>query len=555
MDTAKHAAPNNNNTNNTSSSSFTTITRSNTMKQTNFLRRGMSAMLALVLMFGMAMGQNNFVIGSGATITNSGTLRVKGNIDNTGVAGATTIGGTVELKGVGAQSIGTASNGALNFTTLTATAVSTKTFNVDASVATALNITSAGATVFAVAANQDLSVGGTIQNTGGAAAPYDFDNSGAVVIYNGGTQTIFNTTYDGLTVNTAGTKTLGGSLTVASALSVSTGDLSIGANTLTVDGSYTISSGTVTGGATSNLTLNGSGDIASFAVVSGLNNFTVNRAANVVTLGANLDVVGNFTLTAGTLAVSTSTLTLAGAVSSSGTLTSATTGTVNYSKGTDVQTVLAANYGNLTFSNFAKTLPNGGTIGVAGTFTPGSSTTHTITGNTFDFNGGTQNIPSFNVGTGYQNLITSGAASAKTATGNIQTAGDFDNGGASDNAVTLTMGTNTLTIGGTKENTASTIEFAGASNGQLFTTGTINYNGTVTQTIAGGGDYSTLAFAGTGIKRIASATTVGANNSLTVPAAVTLDLVDGTSVLNLKGTASLTVDGTLTNAGVIEVGE
>lgn len=357
-----------------------------------------------------------------------------------------------------------------------------------------------------------------------------------------------------LTVSTAGTKTLGGSLTVASALSVSTGDLSIGANTLTIDGSYTISSGTVTGGATSNLTLNGSGSIASFAVTSGLNNFTVNRVGDVVTLGANLDVVGGFTLTAGTLAVSTNTLNLAGAVTSTGTLTSATTGTVNYSKGTDVQNVLAANYGNLTFSNFAKTLPSG-TVGVAGTFTPGSSTTHTITGNTFDFNGGTQNIPSFNVGTGYQNLITSGAASAKTATGNIQTAGNFDNGGASDNAVTLTMGTNTLTIGGTKENTASTIEFAGASNGQLFTTGTINYNGTVTQTIAGGGDYSTLAFAGTGIKRIASATTVGANNSLTVPAAVTLDLVDGTSVLNLKGTASLTVDGTLTNAGVIEVGE
>lgn len=550
MDTASNARKKQN-TNNTSSST-TIIKRSNAMSHTTIVRRSLSALVALVLMFGLALGQNNFVVGSTATITNSGTIKVKGNIDNTGVVGATAIGGTVELKGTGAQSIGT-TGGALNFTNLTATAVSTKTFNVDASVATALEITSAGATQFAVASAKTLAVGGTIANTGGATTPYDFDNSGAVVNYNGGTQTIFNTTYDGLTVSNAGTKSLGGSLTVASALSVSTGDLSIGANTLTVNGTYTIASGTVTGGATSNLTLNGSGSIASFAITSGLNNFTLNRVGDVVTLGASLDVAGAFALTAGTLAVSTNTLTLAGSVTSTGTLTSATSGTVIYNKGTDVQTVLAANYGNLTFSNFAKTLPSG-TVGVAGAFTPGSSTTHTITGNTFDFNGGTQNIPTFNGATGYQNLITSTAASAKTATGNLAVAGNFDNGGASDNAVTLTMGLNTLTIGGTKENTASTIEFAGASNGQLFTTGTINYNGTVTQTIAGGGDYSTLAFAGSGAKQIASATTVGTNNSLTVPNGVTLQLVDGTSVLNLKSTASLTVDGTLDNAGTIDVG-
>jgi hypothetical protein len=551
MDTASNARKKQN-TNNTSSSN-TIIKRSNAMSHTTIVRRSLSALVALVLMFGLAMGQNNFVIGSSATITNSGTLKVKGNIDNTGVAGATTIGGTVELKGTGAQSIGTALNGALNFTNLTATAVSTKTFNVGASVATALEITSAGATQFAVAASQTLAVGGTIANTGGATTPYDFDNSGAVVNYNGGTQTIFNTTYDGLTVSNAGTKSLGGSLTVASALSVSTGDLSIGANTLTVNGTYTISSGTVTGGATSNLTLNGSGSIASFAVTSGLNNFTLNRTGDVVTLGASLDVAGAFALTAGTLAVSTNTLTLAGTVSSSGTLTSATTGTVIYNKGTDVQTVLAANYGNLTFSNFAKTLPSG-TIAVAGTFTPGSSTTHTITGNTFDFTGATQNIPSFNGSTGYNNLITSGAATAKTATGNIEVAGNFDNGGGSNNDVTLTMGTNTLVIDGTKENTASTIKFAGATNGVYFTTGTIEYNGTVTQTIAQGSDYATLALSGSGTKQVAAGETVGTNSSLTVPSAVTLQLVDNASVLNLKSTASLTVDGTLNNAGTIDVG-
>lgn len=525
------------------------------MAHLSFLRKSIGVILALVLLTGSLFGQNNLVISNGSTVTNSGTIRVKGNIDNTGVAGATTIGGTVELKGTTGQDIGTNGNGALNFTTLTATAVSTKTFNVDASVATALNITSAGATQFAVAASQDLTIGGTIQNTGGAGTPYDFDNSGAVVIYNGGAQSVFTTTYDGLTVTNAGSKSLGGSITVASALSVtSSGDLSIGANLLTVNGTYSVSGGgTVTGGATSDLTLNGTGDIASFQVTGGLSDFTLNRAANVVTLGADLTVADGFTLTAGELAVSTNTLTLSGAVTSSGTLSSAATGTVNYNKGTDVQNVLAASYGNLTFSSFAKTLP-AGTVTVAGTFTPGASTTHTITGNTFDFTGATQNVPSFNGATGYNNLTLSGAASTKTATGNLEIAGNFDNGGGSDNAVTLDMGLNTLVIDGTKDNTASTIKFAGATNGQLFTSGTIEYSGTITQTIAGGGDYNILTFTGTGIKSIAAATTVGTNNDLSVPAGITLQLAAGSSTLNLNGTSNLTVAGTLDNAGVIEIG-
>lgn len=535
-------------------SSFIHSQRSVTMAHLSFLRKSIGVILALVLLTGSLFGQNNLVISNGSTVTNSGTIRVKGNIDNTGVAGATTIGGTVELKGTTGQDIGTNGNGALNFTTLTATAVSTKTFNVDASVATALNITSAGATQFAVAASQDLTIGGTIQNTGGAGTPYDFDNSGAVVIYNGGAQSVFTTTYDGLTVTNAGSKSLGGSITVVSALTAnSSSDLSIGANLLTVNGTYSVSGGaTVTGGATSDLTLNGSGDIASFEVTGGLSDFILNRS-NVVTLGADLTVADGFTITAGTLAVNTSTLTLNGAVTSSGTLTSAATGTVNYNKGTDVQNVLAASYGNLTFSSFAKTLP-AGTVTVAGTFTPGASATHTITGNTFDFTGATQNVPSFNGATGYNNLTLSGAASTKTATGNLEIAGNFDNGGGSDNAVTLDMGLNTLVIDGTKDNSASTIKFAGPSNGQLFTTGTIEYSGTITQTIAGGGNYNILTFTGTGIKSIAAATTVGTNNDLSVPAGITLQLAAGSSTLNLNGTSNLTVAGTLDNAGVIEVG-
>lgn len=529
------------------------------MKQSNVLRRGMSALVALVLLVGMAMGQNDFVIVSGGSISNSGTIKVKGNITNSGVAGATTIAGTVQLKANAAQSIGTASNGAINFSTLTipASGGNTKTFNVNSTVAAAIDIAaSAGANSSYSLGSNTLTLQGTIANTGGATTPYVF--SSGTVDYNGADdQTVWGSsgfTYGSLTVSQNGDKTMNGDITVSTALSVSAGNLSIGANTLTVNGTYSISD-SITGSASSNMVLGGTGNIASFIVYGGLGDLTLNRDTYNVTLGDALTVNGALALNNGTLAVSTQTLTLLGAVTAagSGALSSATTGTVAYNKGTNVQAVLAANYGNLTFSNFTKTLPSG-TVGVAGTFTPGSATGHTITGNTFDFNGGTQTIPAFNAGTGYQNLFTSGAASEKTASGSLEIAGNFDNGGGSDNAVTLVMGLNSLTIGGTKDNTASTIKFAGASNGQLFTTGTIDYNGTVTQTIAGGGDYSTLALSGSGTKQIASGVTVGANNSLTVPTGVTLQLVDGTSVLNLKTTASLTVEGTLTNAGTIDVG-
>ena len=527
------------------------------MKYNSIVSRGKSSLVALFLIAGLAFSQNNFVIASGGAITNSGTIKVKGNITNSGVAGATTIGGTVQLKANATQTIGTTSNGAINFTNLyiPASGGNTKTFNVNSTVGTAIDIlASAGATSKFDVNGKTLTLQGTILNTGGATTPYAFNGAGTVVAYNGGTQTVFTTTYDGLTVNNAGTKSLGGSITVASALSVSSGDLSIGANLLTINGTYTVGGGTVTGGATSDLNLGGTGSLGSFVITNGLQNFTVNRNTYTVTLGSNLDVAGAFTLTAGTLAVDVNTLTLSGSVTSSGSLTSATTGTVSYNKGTNVQTVIAANYGNLTFSNFTKTLPSG-TVGVAGTFTPGSATGHTITGNTFDFNGGAQSIPAFNVGTGYQNLITSTAASTKTATASLEIAGNFDNGGGSDNAVTLDMGTAySLTIGGTKDNTASTITYAGGSNGQLFTTGTVEYNGTVTQTIAGGGNYSTLTFSGTGTKQIAAATTVGTNNNLTIPSGVTLQLAAANSTLNLLSTADLTVTGTLDNAGTVDVG-
>lgn len=530
---------------------FTLNTRSYTMKHNSFFRHAMSLLVALTLVVGFSFSQN-WVLGNGSTVTNTGTINVKGNITNAGKAAATTIGGTVNMNGTGAQSIGTASNGDINFATLNNSNGNTTTLNVNSTISTAIDVTASS--TFAVAASQTLTITGAINQTSGS---YTFSNSGSTVNYAGGAQTVIGTTYANLTTSAAGNKSMNNDVTVNGALTLTDGNLVIGANELTIAGTISTTSGTLEGGATSDISFTGTGSTTLPAVTNGVQNLTVNRTgvSDAITLGASLNVAGALTLTDGDLAVSTNTLTLQGAVSAtSGTLSSATTGTVNYAQSSDGQSVLASNYGNLTFSNFNKTLP-AATVGIAGTFTPGTATGHTIAGNTIDFNGASQTLPPFNGGTGYNNLFTSGSGT-KTASGNITVAGNFDNGGSGNVAVTTDMGTNTLSITGTKENTNATMQFGGPSNGVLFTTGTVEYNASSgTQTIAGHATdtYATLLLTGGGTKQVAAGAgnTVHTTGSVTVNSGITLDVVAG-GILNVD--QNLTINGDFSNAGTVTVG-
>ena len=447
---------------------------------------------------------------------------------------------------------------------------------------TAFSITGASGRTLTIGANSSLVLGSTATTATafpGGFSTFTFDPASTVQYDNisSATQTVSATpTYGNLLFTGGGTKSLGsatislagnwtnnstgGSLSIGTSTVVMTGtsksiagSASTSFATLTIDGTVTNTvattvgsalggSGTLSQGASSTLNLNFGGALTLSSLDASAAGNTVDyQFAGAQTIKsasyANLTLSGSGlkTFASGTTAV-------AEVFTLSGVTTDATTNssTIEYN-GTGAQTVRAINYHSLTLSGTRTTnsitLESTGTIGIAGAFTPGatfSSGSYVVTSTTMDFNGGTQDLPPFNGATGYNNLILSGASSTKTATGNIVVAGTFDNGGASNNAVTLILGTNTLTYA-SLENSGATLRFAGATNGIAVSTGTVEYDGTtVAQTIASG-TYNNLTLTGSAAKSAANDVTVNGafSNSSTTS----------------MGTYILTLNGSMTNSG------
>jgi hypothetical protein len=137
-------------------------------------------------------------------------------------------------------------------------------------------------------------------------------------------------------------KTLAGSITVRGTLTFggTPNRLVIGANTLTLEGAI---SGSLTGtnrnfrgGSSSNIVMAGANsrtlslDQTTVGTTNVLNNLTINHSGQITTMGNNFNVNGTLTFTAGRLAISSRTLTLAGDIvnTASGGLRGATNGTL-----------------------------------------------------------------------------------------------------------------------------------------------------------------------------------------------------------------------------------
>lgn len=544
--------------------------------KTDAVFKGLVALCAMLVLGSVAMSQNitntgtwtntgtvtatNFTnSGASAQFINSGgssLLRIRNTL-TTNASGADpenfdVTDGEVRYMGNGAQNINhlVKTNTYKNLST-TGAGGGTKTLSGNITVTGTLTSDGSGVTVSIDTRTLTVTGATPLASSGGGA----FTLTGGTVNYAGGAQSVFASTYGTLGITAAGNKTMAGGVTVNTGLNLSAGNLQIGANTLDIAGSISTASGTLEGGTSSNITFSGTGSTTLPGVTNGLANLTVNRTGtgDVITLGGDLTVNTAVTLTAGELNIASArTLTLNGSITATGgTLSSAVDGTVAYNQGSDGQAVLAANYGNLTFNNFNKVLP-AATVGIAGTFTPGTATGHTVTGNTIAFNGGAQTIPSFNGATGYNHLTTAGGAVTKTVGGNLVVGGNFTNGAD----VTTNVGTFTLSIAGSRSqgNLAATMQFGGASNGLLFTTGTVEYNGT-NQDIAGDATdkYARLTLSGSGTKTVLSgaANTVHTADDLTVISGVTLSVSAG-GFLNVD--LNLINNGSVNNAGTITVG-
>ncbi len=190
-----------------------------------------------------------------------------------------------------------------------------------------------------------------------------------------------------------------------------------------------------------------------------IDSLVISKTAATATLATNVTITSGLTVNSGTLDASifsianggTAALTLnaGGTLKIGGTNTLPSfssysvdaASTVEYS-GTGSQTIAIQNYGNLTSSSSGARILPPGTVGIAGTFTPGTNS-YTTTGNTVSFNGSSgQTIAAFN----YNNLTSTGTGNRTLASsGTIGVAGTF------------TPGTNSYTV------TGSTVNFSGSS--------------------------------------------------------------------------------------------
>ncbi len=369
---------------------------------------------------------------SGTIRVSNGILNVGNTADNQTLSNAGEIiieGGSLNIAGRFSRATGsmvdfTMSGGSLTVPTVSSTSTTIPPFTIDN---ISSSFTMSGGTIIIRRAGdpgganlgyQNIAgahsiTGGTIQ-IGDALTPVDQTMSINTLV------PIYNLSVNGTNSPTAILQS--NLLIVNNLLSISAGGI-LNANNLNItlngdwsnSGNFLAGTGTVVMNSLSPQSISGS-SITSF------NNLTIANTSTTTLTTSSTNVNGLFLLN-GSLAISANTLVLNGATSGTGTLTCGPTGTVNYAQSSNGQSVLIANYGNLIFSNFNKLLQTG-TIRIAGVFTPGSAIAHSTTGNTIEFNGGVQTVPSFNGTTGYNNIIASGSG-LKSILSSITASGNF----------------------------------------------------------------------------------------------------------------------------------
>jgi fibronectin-binding autotransporter adhesin len=370
--------------------------------------------------------------------------------------------------------------------------------------------------------------------------------------------------------------TMGASMNmqIATALTLTSGKLAIGTNTLTLDGAVTsTAANSITGSTTSNISFGGSGNTTfhmdqTGAATRTVATLTMNRTGNVITMGGAMVSGSALTLTNGSLAVGPNLLTI------NGTITSSTTNTLVGDGSSNI--TFASTGGNATL-NLDQTTP--GTTNRLGTLIL-DRTGNTLTMGTDVQTGTALTLTNGKLAIG-SNLLTVDGTITHTTTNSLVANGSSNLTLGGTGAVTLfldqvTPGT-TNRLGSFIINRSSSVITMGASmNMQIATaltltsgklaigTNTLTLDGTVTSTAANsitGSTTSNISFGGSGnttfhmdqtsaaTRTVATLTMNRTGNVITMGGA----MVSGTALTLTNGSLAmgpnlLTINGTITSS-------
>ncbi len=271
------------------------------------------------------------------TINLTGNLSIAGDVDMSATSAVTNINVQGNYSFIAGDIFVNGGTGNINFTGASVksfTSTLTPTGNVNYSVASLSTLVLSGSNF--VAGGGTFMLSGTLQigstdasgalQTGTSGGNVRVSgtrtySSGSTIVYNGtGAQFIGNGFPSGgdvnLVINNSSNVTLSTSLDIVAlrTLTLTSGNIVIGTQTLTINGTVT-GSGGIVGGPLSNLVIGGTGAFGTlnFSGTNQLFNFTMNRTGSgSVNLGGSLTILGTLTHTEGSLDLGSNTLTISG---------------------------------------------------------------------------------------------------------------------------------------------------------------------------------------------------------------------------------------------------
>lgn len=250
------------------------------------------------------IASGDLVIDGGTLVLNNNTPKLTIQGDWTRSSGTFTPGtGTVTLSGSSNSTITTASTAVIGNFQIDKSGGAKVILANDAQITINLDLKAGTIDL----GSNTLEINGSISETSGTI---DAD-AGTVSFTYASEITLSSTTFTGdinnLTINGGGIA-LGTSTTINGTLTLTSGSLRIGGNTLTLNGTISGTSTLLANGSSSNLSLGGSGalgtiymDQSSAGTSNRLNNFTFNRSSGTFDLGNEMQIIGIVTHTDGTL--------------------------------------------------------------------------------------------------------------------------------------------------------------------------------------------------------------------------------------------------------------